>query len=49
MIGYNRASADIVDRFITDGIDVVHLAYAQFKSTLVQDILSRSASQGDPG
>src|SRR5688572_20717256 len=30
-------AADIVDRFITDGIDVVHLAYAQFRSTLVQD------------
>ncbi len=30
-------AADIVDRFITDGIDVVHLAYAQFKSTLVQE------------
>ena len=30
-------AADIIDRFITDGIDVVHLAYAQFKSTLVQD------------
>jgi F-type H+-transporting ATPase subunit gamma len=28
---------DIVDRFITDGIDVVHLAYANFKSTLVQE------------
>src|SRR5215212_4058173 len=32
-------AADIIDRFITDGIDVVHLAYAQFKSTLVQDPL----------
>ncbi|HEU5285657.1 MAG TPA: F0F1 ATP synthase subunit gamma [Sphingomicrobium sp.] len=30
-------AADIIDRFITDGIDVVHLAYAQFKSTLVQE------------
>ena len=28
---------DVVDRFITDGIDVVHLAYANFKSTLVQE------------
>jgi F-type H+-transporting ATPase subunit gamma len=28
---------DIVDRYITDGIDVVHLAYANFKSTLVQE------------
>ena len=30
-------AADIIDRFITDGIDVVHLAYARFKSTLVQE------------
>ena len=28
---------DIVDRYITDGIDVVHLAYAKFRSTLVQE------------
>src|SRR5215212_170305 len=28
---------DIVDRFTTDGIDVVHLAYAKFKSILVQE------------
>ena len=28
---------DIMDRFITDGIDVVHLAYANFRSTLVQE------------
>ena len=28
---------DIVDRFTSDGIDVVHLAYALFKSTLVQE------------
>jgi F-type H+-transporting ATPase subunit gamma len=28
---------DIIDRYITDGIDVVHLAYANFKSTLVQE------------
>jgi F-type H+-transporting ATPase subunit gamma len=38
--GYSDAQAiaeDIVDRFTTDGIDVVHLAYAQFKSTLVQE------------
>ena len=32
-----RSPQDIVDRFITDGIDVVHLAYAQFQSTLVQE------------
>ena len=38
--GYADAQAiatDIVDRFNTDGIDVVHLAYAEFKSTLVQE------------
>jgi F-type H+-transporting ATPase subunit gamma len=28
---------DIVDRFNADGVDVVHLAYALFKSTLVQE------------
>ena len=28
---------DLVDRYITDGIDVVHLAYANFRSTLVQE------------
>ena len=28
---------DIIDRFNSDGIDVVHLAYALFKSTLVQE------------
>src|SRR3954469_12982188 len=27
---------DIIDRYQTDGIDVVHLAYANFRSTLVQ-------------
>ena len=39
---YSDAQAianDIVDRYITDGVDVVHLAYAQFKSTLVQEPL----------
>ncbi|WP_309661988.1 F0F1 ATP synthase subunit gamma [Sphingomonas sp.] len=38
--GYADAQAiadDLVDRYITDGIDVVHLAYAQFRSTLVQE------------
>jgi F-type H+-transporting ATPase subunit gamma len=30
-------AADIVDRFITDGIDVVHLFYSRFKSALVQE------------
>ena len=28
---------DIVDRYVTDGIDVVHLAYANFRSTLAQE------------
>src|SRR4051812_45149846 len=28
---------DIVDRYRTDGIDVVHLAFANFRSTLVQE------------
>src|SRR5437588_8808760 len=28
---------DIIDRYITDGIDVVHLGYAIFRSTLVQE------------
>jgi F-type H+-transporting ATPase subunit gamma len=28
---------DILDRFARDGIDVVHLAYANFRSTLVQE------------
>ena len=28
---------DIIDRFSRDGVDVVHLAYANFRSTLVQD------------
>ena len=28
---------DILDRFTRDGIDVVHLAYANFRSTLVQE------------
>ena len=28
---------DIIDRYTTDGIDVVHLAYAHFRSTLVQE------------
>ena len=37
---YKEAQAiakDIVDRYTTDGIDVVHLAYANFRSTLVQE------------
>ena len=28
---------DIVDRYTTNGIDIVHLAYANFRSTLVQE------------
>jgi F-type H+-transporting ATPase subunit gamma len=28
---------DIIDRYTSDGVDVVHLAYALFKSTLVQE------------
>jgi F-type H+-transporting ATPase subunit gamma len=28
---------DIIDRYVTDGVDVVHLAYANFRSTLVQE------------
>ena len=37
---YQEAQAialDILDRFSADRIDVVHLAYAEFKSTLVQE------------
>src|SRR5213596_2812035 len=30
-------ATDIIDRYVTDGIDVVHLAYAHFRSTLVQE------------
>ena len=32
-----RIAKDIVDRYTTNGIDVVHLAYANFRSTLVQE------------
>ena len=38
--GYADAQAiakDIVDRYAADGVDVVHLAYALFRSTLVQE------------
>jgi F-type H+-transporting ATPase subunit gamma len=37
---YSDAQAiakDIIDRYTTNGIDVVHLAYAHFRSTLVQE------------
>jgi F-type H+-transporting ATPase subunit gamma len=47
---------DIIDRYVTDGIDVVHLAYANFRSTLVQEptvdqiipVLSRQADEAAP-
>jgi F-type H+-transporting ATPase subunit gamma len=32
-----RVAQDIVERYTTDGIDVVHIAYANFRSTLVQE------------
>src|SRR3954468_8649944 len=32
---------DIVDRYLTDGIDVVHLYYAEFQSALVQEPVGR--------
>jgi F-type H+-transporting ATPase subunit gamma len=43
---------DIIDRYLTDGIDVVHLAYAHFRSTLVQEptvdqIIPISAAMAD--
>src|SRR5687768_12455973 len=28
---------DIIDRYTTNGVDIVHLAYANFRSTLVQE------------
>src|SRR3954463_14199794 len=48
---------DIIDRYSTDGIDVVHLAYANFRSTLVQEptvnqiipVAPRAAAQGAKG
>jgi F-type H+-transporting ATPase subunit gamma len=47
---------DIVDRYQTDGIDVVHLAYAHFRSTLVQEpvieqiipVAPKAANDGAP-
>ncbi len=30
-------AADVIDRYLTDGIDVVHLFYAKFQSALVQE------------
>jgi F-type H+-transporting ATPase subunit gamma len=35
--GAQAIAKDIIDRYTTDGIDVVHLAYANFRSTLVQE------------
>ena len=32
-----KIAKDIIDRYQTDGVDVVHLAYANFRSTLVQE------------
>jgi len=32
-----KIANDIIERFTTDGVDVVHLAYANFVSTLVQE------------
>jgi len=32
---------DVIDRYLTDGIDVVHLFYARFQSALVQEPVGR--------
>jgi len=45
---------DIIDRYTTNGIDVVHLAYANFRSTLVQEptvdqIIPARAAAADQG
>jgi F-type H+-transporting ATPase subunit gamma len=34
-------AGDIVDRYLTDGIDVVHLFFAEFRSALVQEPVGR--------
>jgi F-type H+-transporting ATPase subunit gamma len=47
---------DLVDRYVTDGIDLVHLAYANFRSTLVQEpvveqiipVAPRLATEAEP-
>jgi F-type H+-transporting ATPase subunit gamma len=46
---------DVIDRYTTNGIDVVHLAYANFRSTLVQEPtvdqiipVRATASEGEP-
>ena len=36
-----KIADDIVDRYTTDGIDVVHLFYARFRSALVQEPVGR--------
>ena len=39
-VGFTDAqaiAADIIDRYTTDGIDIVHLFYARFQSALVQE------------
>ncbi|HEY1605436.1 MAG TPA: F0F1 ATP synthase subunit gamma [Allosphingosinicella sp.] len=43
-VGFADAQAiadDLIDRYITDGIDVVHLFYARFQSALVQEAVGR--------
>jgi F-type H+-transporting ATPase subunit gamma len=46
---------DIIDRYTTNGIDIVHLAYANFRSTLVQEPtvdqiipVPRRSDEGEP-
>jgi F-type H+-transporting ATPase subunit gamma len=34
-------AADIIDRYATDGLDIVHLFYARFQSALVQEPVGR--------
>jgi F-type H+-transporting ATPase subunit gamma len=56
--GYEDALAiarDVIDRFKADGVDIVHLAYANFQSTLVQEatvdqiipVAPRAANDGE--
>ncbi|HET7816601.1 MAG TPA: F0F1 ATP synthase subunit gamma [Sphingomicrobium sp.] len=40
---------DVIDRFSTDGVDVVHLAYANFRSTLVQEPVVQQIIPVQPG
>jgi F-type H+-transporting ATPase subunit gamma len=49
-----RIAKDVIDRYATDSIDVVHLAYANFRSTLVQEptieqIIPVAPSKSDEG